>query len=89
VADDDRLLPELYPPSPEQSMSGYYGQATRAAIRAVRAVPRGWPQPLRLILQVLVGIVAGVLVVAAWVCTTVLLIISNLGNGSRRAGGPV
>jgi hypothetical protein len=86
--DDDRLLPGLYPPSSEQSMSGYYGQALRAAVRAVRAVPRAWPRPVRTIVQILVGVVTGVLVVAAWICTTLLLIVSNMGVGRRSGGLP-
>jgi hypothetical protein len=90
--DDDRLLPELYPPSPEQSMSGYYGASVRAALRLVRVAPRGWPGAPRLVAQILLALAGIAFVLAAWVFTTGVLIVSAGGSaiagGSGRPGGP-
>jgi hypothetical protein len=67
-------------------MSGYYGESVRAARRLVRLVPRGWPAPLRIAAQTVLAVVGVAFVTVAWIFTTVVLLISNIGGG--RGGNP-
>jgi hypothetical protein len=83
---DDLGQPGQFPPSPEQSMSGYYGGSVRTALRLVRAVPRGWPPPLRITAQIPVALVGAAMVLVAWVLTTVVVLASNAGGALGRSG---
>jgi hypothetical protein len=76
-----------FPPNPEESMSGYYGESVRAARRLVRLVPRGWPPPLRITAQIVLGLVGVAFVTAAWIFTTVVLLISNVGGAMGGGSG--
>jgi hypothetical protein len=68
-------------------MSGYYGAAIRAARHLMRLVPTGWPPPIRIIAKVLLAIVGVAFVTVAWIFTTALLLITNIGGALGRGSG--
>jgi hypothetical protein len=76
-----------FPPSPEQSMSGYYGSSIRGARNLVRLVPGGWPPPLRITAKILLAIVGVAFVTAAWLFTTVILLMTSAAGAMGRGSG--
>jgi hypothetical protein len=82
---DDLGQPGRFPPGPETTTSGHYGHSVRMARGFVGRVPRGWPLPVRLAIQIPLTLLVSLLVLFAWVLATVMLVVSSIGGSSASA----
>lgn len=82
---DDLGQPGRFPPGPETTTSSRYGHSVRMARGFVGRVPRSWPLPVRLAIQIPLTLLVSLFVLFAWVLATVMLIVSSIGGSSASA----
>jgi len=83
---DDLGQPGRFQSAPEESISGYYGAALRAARSLVRWVPDSWPKAARRLVQIPLFVLAVVFVLVAWVFATLIALMSAFGGGGNSWG---
>jgi hypothetical protein len=82
---DELGQPGRLPPDPERPTSGRFGHSVRMARGFVGRVPRSWPLPVRLAIQIPLTLLVSLFVLFAWVLATVVLIVSSIGGSSASA----
>lgn len=82
---DDLGQPGRVAPDPEPPPSGRFGHSVRMARGFVGRVPRSWPLPVRLAIQIPLTLLVSLFVLFAWVLATVMLIVSSIGGSSASA----